>query len=73
MDIRWKTLFTRTLIWLAAEVVLNSMGLDTLADYSEFVFDLNTISHLNSDRQGLMIKDKFEHFLLVGDNHQYQF
>ena len=73
MEVRWKTLLTKTLIWLTAEIVLNSMGLDTLADYSEFVFDLNTISHLNSDRQSLMIKDKFEHFLVVRDDYQYQF
>ncbi len=38
MYIRWKKLFTNTLIWLAAEIILNSMGIDTLADYGEFVF-----------------------------------
>ena len=32
MYIRWKKLFTNTLIWLAAEIILNSMGIDTLAD-----------------------------------------
>ena len=46
MKVRWKTLFTKTLIWLAAEIVLNSMGLDTLADYSEFLFEPNVIVHL---------------------------
>ena len=35
MYIRWKKLFTNTLIWLAAEIILNSMGIDTLADYEE--------------------------------------
>ena len=47
MHIRWKTLFTKTLIWLVAEILLNSIGLDTLADYSEFVFDKNAIVHLS--------------------------
>ncbi len=51
MAVRGKTLFTKTLIWLAAEIVLNLMGLDTLADYSEFVFDRNILSYLASDRQ----------------------
>ncbi len=32
MYIRWKKLFTNALIWLAAEIILNSMGIDTLAD-----------------------------------------
>ncbi|MEL6160764.1 MAG: hypothetical protein AAFQ40_01530 [Cyanobacteria bacterium J06623_5] len=32
-----KTLFPRLLFWLAAEIVLNLVGLDNLADYSEFI------------------------------------
>ena len=47
MEIRWKTLLTKTLIWLAAEIILNSIGLDTLADYSEFVFEPNASAHLS--------------------------
>ena len=47
MEIRWKTLLTKALIWLAAEIILNTIGLDTLADYSEFVFEPNTIIHLS--------------------------
>ena len=47
MPIRWKILLVKTLIWLAAEIVLNFMGLDTLADYSEFIFNQNQIVHLN--------------------------
>ena len=46
MQIRWKTLLTKTLIWLLAEILFNSIGLDTLADYSEFVFDNKTLVHL---------------------------
>ncbi len=43
MQIKWKTLLSKTFIWLVAEIVLNSMGLDTLADYSEFVFDKDAL------------------------------
>ena len=50
MKVRWKILFTKILIWLAAEIILNSMGLDILADYSEFMLDNNPIFHLASDR-----------------------
>jgi hypothetical protein len=35
-----KRLWIEALIWVAAEVVLNLVGLDDLADYGEFV--LNT-------------------------------
>ncbi|UBF27897.1 hypothetical protein K9N68_08370 [Kovacikia minuta CCNUW1] len=34
----WKSAFVKTTIWLAAEVLLTVVGLDNLADYSEFVF-----------------------------------
>ncbi len=31
----------KTVIWLAAEILLNCLGIDDLADYSEFVFENN--------------------------------
>jgi hypothetical protein len=34
----WLQIFTRTFIWLLAELVFNLYGLDDLADYSEFIF-----------------------------------
>lgn len=47
MEIEWKILFKKTLVWIVAEILLNCMGVDTLADYSEFLFDRNTLVHLN--------------------------
>ena len=47
MEIKWQTFLTRTLIWLALEILFNSIGLDTLADYSEFIFEKNPIAHLS--------------------------
>ncbi|HHP7244353.1 MAG TPA: hypothetical protein ACFE0H_06670 [Elainellaceae cyanobacterium] len=35
--IRWHTFFLKISVWLVAEVVLSVMGLDLLADYSEFL------------------------------------
>ena len=48
MPIRWQKLLTNTLIWLATEIILNSLGVDTLADYGEFVFAQHPIIHLRS-------------------------
>ncbi len=31
----------KTMIWLVAEILLNCLGIDDLADYSEFVFENN--------------------------------
>jgi len=36
MPVRWKRLFWQSIVWLAAEIILTSIGLDDLADYSEF-------------------------------------
>ena len=47
MKIRWKTLLIKTLIWLVAEILLSFIGMDNLADYSEFVFDRNAIVHIS--------------------------
>ena len=43
MKVIWKQSLYRVMVWLAAEVILNCVGLDDLADYSEFVFERNTI------------------------------
>ncbi|MGB3294623.1 MAG: hypothetical protein WBB01_16695 [Phormidesmis sp.] len=37
MPVTLKTLLTKLLFWLAAEIVLTLVGLDNLADYSEFI------------------------------------
>jgi hypothetical protein len=39
MNTRRKGTTKKILTWLVAEIVLNAVGLDTLADYSEFVFE----------------------------------
>ncbi len=35
-------LIAKTVIWLAAEILFNFVGIDDLADYSEFVFENNS-------------------------------
>ena len=39
MQIKGKNLLAKTVVWLAAEILLSFLGLDNLADYSEFIFD----------------------------------
>ena len=43
----WARIVTRTIFWLAAEIALGCIGLDDLADYSEFVFEKNLIVTLS--------------------------
>lgn len=46
MKIRWQQLLTNFFIWAIAETTLNFVGLDTIADYSEFLLakeDVETV------------------------------
>ena len=38
MKVRWQKLLLTTTLWLVAEIWLNFLGIDDLADYSEFIF-----------------------------------
>ena len=44
-------LIAKTVIWLAAEILFNFLGIDDLADYSEFVFENN------SDKNPVLLLD----------------
>ena len=48
MSVTLRTLLTKLLFWLAAEIVLNLVGLDNLADYSEFITNQTSGSGPNS-------------------------
>jgi hypothetical protein len=39
MQTRWKKVIVKVTAWLAAEIILNLIGLDSLADYSEFLYE----------------------------------
>ena len=43
MKICWKNLLLKITIWLLLEIGLNFLGLDNLADYSEFLFERHLI------------------------------
>ncbi len=42
--VRWGRLFTKTAMWVSAELVLGVVGADTLADYTEFLNQHQTIT-----------------------------
>ncbi len=41
MNVLYKKLLARTTLWLVLEILFNFLGLDNLADYSEFIFETN--------------------------------
>ncbi len=46
----WKQVAYKTGIWLAAEIWLNIIGIDDIADYSEFVFSQDLDSNFKNRR-----------------------
>ena len=34
MQVQWKKLLAKTIVWLAAEILLNFLGLNNINDYS---------------------------------------
>jgi hypothetical protein len=43
MNVQWKKLLVRATLWLVFEICLNFIGLDDVADYSEFIFERHVI------------------------------
>ena len=41
MNLCWQKLLVKILFWLVAEILLNLVGIDDLADYSEFIDEKN--------------------------------
>lgn len=39
MKVKWKKLFLYIFITLVSEILLSFLGIDDLADYSEFIFE----------------------------------
>ncbi len=49
----WQRACIKIAIWLAAEIVLNVIGIDDLADYSEFIFEKEAI--IGGRRHGTIV------------------
>lgn len=39
MKMQWQGIWLKAAFWLLTEIILNLVGLDNLADYSEFLFE----------------------------------
>lgn len=44
MSVKWRKLLLRGSIWLILEIILNCVGIDDMADYSEYIFERNQIT-----------------------------
>ena len=41
---QWRKLLFKLMFWLVLETILNLMGLDEVADYSEFIFNYGSVN-----------------------------
>ena len=46
MKIKWSKLIIYLTIWLATELFLTFLGMDDLADYSEFIFERYAVNNV---------------------------
>lgn len=44
MEVKWKKLLFRVGFWFAMEVFFSYAGVDTIADYGEFIFERHAIT-----------------------------
>lgn len=44
MKIQWKVLLVKIIVWLVAEILFTCLGLDDIADYSEFLAEKRFIA-----------------------------
>lgn len=44
MHIKWRKLVFRVGVWLTLELFFDRVGLDTIADYSEYIFEREFIT-----------------------------
>ena len=44
MNVKWKKLVFKLGVWIALEAFFGYIGVDTIADYSEYIFDRHTIT-----------------------------
>lgn len=56
MKTQWQHLFRKILFWLMLEAVFNLMGIDDLADYSEFLLTSRNTTWYSMNYYQLVIK-----------------
>jgi hypothetical protein len=55
MKVQWKQIIIKGIVWLAAETLLTLIGLDELADYSEFLISDKACLYTNSSCPCLVV------------------
>ncbi len=46
VNVKWRKLILKGSLWLTLEIVFNCIGIDDIADYSEYIFERNQIAQI---------------------------
>ncbi len=46
-QVRWRKTLLKGTLWLSSELVLGMIGMDTVADYGEFLMQYQIADHIN--------------------------
>lgn len=62
MKKQWKKVWVKVTFWLVTEIILNLLGLDNLADYSEFIFEKEMAIAIHSPKMTIIVPFRNPHF-----------
>ncbi len=54
---QWQKLFFKLMFWLVLEIILNLIGLDDVADYSEFIFSYGNVHLIQTKKACLKLQN----------------
>lgn len=55
MPVKWKILITQILVWILLEFILNLLGLDQLANYSEFLSHIRSSAFMSAQTSNVVM------------------
>ncbi len=55
MKVDWRKLLIQTSVWITSEIFLNLIGLDNIADYSEFLLKQKTTVFISQEIAHLVL------------------
>lgn len=55
MKKQWTKVCVKVTFWLVTEIILNLLGVDNLADYSEFIFEKEVAIAIHSPQMTLIV------------------
>jgi hypothetical protein len=62
MKMQWQRIWLKATFWLLTEILLNLLGLDNLADYSEFLFEQEVAIALRQPQMAVVVPSYYHPF-----------